>query len=106
MPAFIVNRHTGHRRRVWQVRREQQLIKEPLCWLCAQRGLVVEATVADHIVPHKGDVAAFISGELQSLCKPCHDKLAQERDHKGFHSAVDTDGYPLDPAHPWHTGRR
>ncbi|CAO4162660.1 Putative HNH nuclease YajD [Methylorubrum populi] len=65
----------------WQRRRAAQLRLEPLCRRCRDEGRIVAATVADHVVPHRGDVAAFWEGELQSLCTPCHNqaKQAEER---------------------------
>lgn len=47
--------------------------------MCKAKGLVTLATVADHIVPHRGDRALFM-GALQSLCVPCHsvDKQREE----------------------------
>jgi 5-methylcytosine-specific restriction enzyme A len=41
---------------------------------------VVLATVAHHLVPHRGDWQLFIAGDLQSLCKRCHDSEAQAED--------------------------
>jgi 5-methylcytosine-specific restriction endonuclease McrA len=35
------------------------------------------ATVADHVTPHRDDHGAFWFGELQSLCKSCHDVKKQ-----------------------------
>lgn len=58
----------------WQRVRLQHLRNEPLCRYCLAKGLVVEATVVDHIVPHKGDHDLFMDPDNhQSLCKSCHD---------------------------------
>lgn len=67
-------------------------------------GQTVEATVADHVVPHRGDIELFFEGRLQSLCKPCHDahKQAQEHSAGGILRGAGLDGAPLDLAHPWH----
>ena len=55
--------------------RSSQLLAEPWCRACARRGVRTRATVVDHIVPHRGDWAKFTDrGNLQSLCKPCHDR--------------------------------
>jgi hypothetical protein len=48
----------------WARRRAHQLRIEPLCRLCLEAGRVTPATVADHIVPHRGDFTAFRLGEL------------------------------------------
>jgi 5-methylcytosine-specific restriction protein A len=38
-------------------------------------GLVVLATVVDHVIPHRGDVELFWKpGNHQALCKACHDR--------------------------------
>ena len=59
--------------------RAQQLAKEPLCRTCRELGFpwgiqAATATVADHIKPHKGNVALFFDpSNLQSQCKRHHD---------------------------------
>jgi len=53
-------------------RRERQLDAEPLCRLCPSDSKRL-AEVADHVVPHNDDYGLFWFGELQSLCKSCHD---------------------------------
>ena len=87
--------------RKWRNRREQQLREHPLCRLCmAIRGKVTAATVADHVIPHRGDLALF-EGELQSLCKSCHDSWKQEFERTGTFRGCDLNGYPLSPFHAW-----
>lgn len=55
--------------------RPMQLLQEPFCRECAKRGHRVYATVADHVVPHRGNMDLFTDrGNLQSLCKRCHDR--------------------------------
>ncbi|MFT3664632.1 HNH endonuclease signature motif containing protein [Piscinibacter sp.] len=66
----------------WQKARRAYLAKHPICVMCEQRGVVRQATVVDHRVPHKGDQTLFWDrANWQSLCQPCHDgpKRAQER---------------------------
>jgi 5-methylcytosine-specific restriction protein A len=64
----------------WQQARAGWLAKHPLCVQCHARGLVVEATDVDHIVPHKGDMTVFWDrSNWQSLCASCHSaKTARE----------------------------
>lgn len=64
----------------WQMRRLAQLRAYPLCRYCERQGRVTAATVADHIIPHRGDPSLF-AGPLQSLCATCHNtvKRAEER---------------------------
>ncbi|MDR7230621.1 5-methylcytosine-specific restriction endonuclease McrA [Caulobacter sp. BE264] len=61
----------------WHRIRARQLRDHPLCALCEEDGLVVPATVCDHVEQHGGDEEKFWSGPFQSLCKPCHDRRKQ-----------------------------
>ncbi len=56
----------------WRKKRLHQLIKEPLCQDCLNRGKEELALIADHVIDHKGDPYLFWSGKLQSLCPSCH----------------------------------
>ncbi len=51
-----------------------------LCRRCLEDGRATEATVVDHVRPHRGDLALFWDpANHQPLCKPCHDsKTARE----------------------------
>lgn len=64
----------------WSKARAAYLRAHPLCVRCEAKGLVVAASVVDHIVPHRGDPKLFWdSGNWQPLCKVCHDhKTATE----------------------------
>lgn len=89
-------RHLYGRAR-WKALRNHQLSCSPLCAFCLRRDQVEVATVVDHIVPHKGDEALFFDpSNLQSLCKPCHDrdKAAEERGQTVIYYG--TDGYPIE----------
>ena len=68
--------------RDWSKARRLFLQDEPLCRRCAERGLLVAATVVDHITPHKGSAALFWNRDnWQPLCKRCHDrKTVSERE--------------------------
>lgn len=61
----------------WKARRAEQLTREPYCERHKAKGEIIIATVAHHKVAHRGDWDLFIGGELQSLCKTCHDGEAQ-----------------------------
>jgi len=84
---------------------KHQLQREPWCRLCRARGETTVATVVDHIHPHHGDVNQFWCGELQSLCRPCHDSEKKFTENRGFDNTIGADGMPLDPRHPIYTGR-
>lgn len=42
--------------------------------MCQAEGKTRAATIADHVTPHRGNEDLFWNGELQSLCKPHHDR--------------------------------
>ena len=90
----------------WQAKRTEQLQREPLCKFCLEVGRVKAATVADHVIPHKGDLTLFFEGETQSLCAVCHNAAKQQIERGGFHSAADADGYPIDQNHPVNRPRK
>lgn len=52
--------------------------------MCQEQGTVTPATVADHVVPHRGDQEAFWSGALQSLCAEHHDSIKQRDERRGY----------------------
>ena len=64
----------------WRKARYHYLMSHPLCRTCEQDGRLSEATVVDHIVPHRGDKDLFWdSSNWQPMCKHCHDvKTATE----------------------------
>jgi 5-methylcytosine-specific restriction protein A len=65
----------------WRKLRKIFLQKYPLCNKCKQNGKYVEATVVDHIEPHRGDEKLmWDESNWQSLCKPCHDKKTGKYD--------------------------
>ena len=68
----------------WDTRRRRQLVAEPWCRECAAKGLRVPATDVDHVVPHRGNVEAFLHGELHSLCHACH--AAKTLAENGYYS--------------------
>lgn len=73
----------------WQKESKRYLRDNPLCVMCKANGRFVEATVVDHIVPHRGNQKLFWShSNWQALCKPCHDKK-QER--KTVHLHIPTE---------------
>ncbi|GAB6990868.1 HNH endonuclease [Paenibacillus pini] len=57
----------------WRKARLGYLQKHPLCVYCFKVDKLTEATVVDHIKPHKGDKELFWnSSNWQSLCASCH----------------------------------
>jgi 5-methylcytosine-specific restriction protein A len=60
--------------RKWKTFRLSFLADHPLCETCRAEGRLTEATVVDHVTPHKGDREAFWAGPFQSLCEVCHNR--------------------------------
>lgn len=90
----------------WVARRKQQLSYHPLCARCLQQGLIVEAKVAHHTTPHKGDWELFMHGALASSCKPCHDTIEQSIERLGYEKGNNVAGDPVDPKHPWNKKKK
>jgi len=97
---------TWYSSRRWRKRRALQLRMFPLCKMCEARGIATPAVIADHVESHEGDWNAFMLGELQSLCKPCHDSLKRRLDLDGHTQDIDADGWPTDPSHPANAASR
>ena len=81
-----------YKRRAWRRKSRAQLQREPLCCDCLERGLVVPAEHADHIVPHRGDPDLFWRGALASRCAPCHSIKTAREQGKTVKRAVSPDG--------------
>lgn len=63
------------------------------------------ATVANHVVPHRGNMALFRDPRnLESVCKRCHDSVIQSEERLGYSKQIGADGFPLDPNHPAYRG--
>lgn len=86
----------------WRTARKRFLNANPLCKEHKERGLVVEATIVDHIIPHRGNERLFWDeNNWQSLCKPCHDSHKQRFERSGHVVGCGLDGIPVDPRHHW-----
>jgi hypothetical protein len=74
-----------------------QLSVEPLSRMCQAEGRVTSATVADHVVAHRGDPDLFWSGPFQSLCATCHSRFKQSQESGGTKHLMgcDAQGEPL-----------
>jgi hypothetical protein len=62
--------------------------------------------VADHVIAHRGNPELFWYGQLQSLCKQCHDMCKTADDLRGYSLDLDPLGWPSDPRHPTNASRR
>jgi len=65
----------------WRTASKRFLRCNLLCVHCMKDSKLVNATVVDHIIPHRGDKALFWDeGNWQALCKRCHDKKTRTED--------------------------
>jgi 5-methylcytosine-specific restriction endonuclease McrA len=82
----------------WRKLRLVHLAKQPLCVYCQKQGKVVQANVVDHIKPHRGvESLQYDPDNLQSLCKPCHDRHKQREENSGKKFVpIGLDGYPIE----------
>ena len=85
----------------WRKLRKAQLISQPLCEMCKDIGNITEATVVDHVEPHRGNEDKFWTGPFQSLCKQCHDSHKQRQENGGGVMGCDEQGFPIDSDHSW-----
>ena len=72
--------------REWKELRVRKLRTNPLCEVCAERGLVVAASQVHHVRPIEDTTSldemrarAFDWNNLQSLCIPCHAAIHKEQ---------------------------
>lgn len=66
---------------LWRKYRLGFLRENPLCVLHLARGLVVPATVCDHIEDHKGDQVLFWApSNHRALCARCHNERVDSGD--------------------------
>jgi 5-methylcytosine-specific restriction enzyme A len=68
--------------------------------MCLAHGRVTRATVADHVIAHKGNYDLFWHGKLQSLCTIHHNSTKKQIETIGYSRHIGTDGWPTDPNHP------
>jgi len=72
--AYFDAEHGFYRSKAWRSLRESVLKERPLCRRCESLGLIVAATVVDHIQPIKTGGARFDWNNLQPLCVSCHNR--------------------------------
>lgn len=83
--------HDWYNKSIWtDDLRPAQLMRQPFCRVCLDRGFRTRATVVDHVIPFRGNWALFVDpNNHQSLCKRCHDrKTAQEQAERRKNSVV------------------
>ena len=73
----------------WRTSCKAYLREHPLCEICKRNGKYVQATVVDHIKPHRGDNKLFLDkSNWQILFKNCHDKKTGRFDSKPTYSYI------------------
>ena len=82
----------------WRKLRIAVLEAEPLCEYCLWFGRTSEATLVDHIEPHRGDEVLFWDRDnLASSCAPCHSSFKQRLENGSTNTlAFDEGGYPIE----------
>lgn len=69
----------------WLDIRANQLRRFPHCSMCLDAGNRVQASVCDHVTPHRGDPILFWFGPFQSLCAHHHNSAKQRIERaKGY----------------------
>lgn len=93
--------------KAWKLRVAAQRAKVPWCEPCKLLGRSRPMQVANHKTPHRGDPWLFWHGPLESACFDCHNQMIQKAEAQGFRvDAVDDEGWPADPNHPFNRPRR
>ncbi len=103
-PQAIAYRRMYHTL-AWRQRRARQLAREPWCAMCLAQGKQMRASVADHVVPHRGDAQLFWQGRLQSLCLTHHASDKARIEINGYSTSIGDDGWPTDARHYANTGK-
>jgi 5-methylcytosine-specific restriction enzyme A len=94
-----------YRTALWRQGRLVHLMEYPLCARCLRNNCLTQATVVHHIKEHRGDWDLFSDPtNWESRCGPCHNRIEQAIESRGYDSAVGADGWPEDPKHPLYTG--
>jgi 5-methylcytosine-specific restriction protein A len=80
-----------YKTRKWQLMRQAQLSKSPLCASCLIRGIVTQGHHVDHVFPWAQiNPQAFTLNLFQTLCAPCHSvKTAHEQRGEILHFTPD-----------------
>ena len=96
----------------WQATRERILLRDRYTCQQCRCGLTggrthPRAAVVHHLKPHHGEAELFwcADDDLESVCKRDHDNALQREETKGYSDRIGVDGWPVDPKHPFHTGK-
>lgn len=85
----------------WAALRKDCLRRDRYQCQIRMHGCQINARLADHITPHRGDRDLFFDlTNLQASCKHCHDSHKQRAENRDFDGAIDETGWPTDSRHP------
>lgn len=91
--AYSKSYHGLYKTAAWLRMRKLKLSEQPLCARCNQLGVTTQATVVNHIKPHKGDVNLFHDySNIEGVCAPCHDGVIK-REERNKMPKVSLDGW-------------
>lgn len=65
--------------KVWARLRQKQLAEFPLCHECQKLGRTTAATMVHHVVPIREGGRRLDQANLESLCRPCHERMHPEK---------------------------
>lgn len=69
----------------WRKVRAAFLKKYPSCFICGS-----PAVIADHIIPHRGDLTLFYDTDnLQPMCQSCHSRKTFKENNNFHKDAID-----------------
>lgn len=68
----------------WRKIRKTVLSRHPICEMCKKNGIITASNVADHKIPHRGDMKKFFDlSNLWGLCDSCHSSTKQRIEKSG-----------------------
>ena len=86
----------------WFKARARHKRANPHCIMCLAEGRETKAEHVDHIISIRQRPDLRLDPKnWQSLCAHHHDLITQSIDGGDLRGAVDVEGNPLDPNHPW-----
>lgn len=106
VPSWRTDKRSAHERGYgyqWQKARNLYLQSNPLCVYCKEDGRVEEATVVNHVIPHKGDQSLFWDqSNWAAICALHHDSTVSREESRGVKIGGDAEGNPLDKNSHWY----
>jgi 5-methylcytosine-specific restriction enzyme A len=85
----------------WQRARLVHLSESPVCVCCQANGVIVPATMVDHVVPHKGNPDVFWNkADWQSLCDWCHKAIKASVEYSWLNKQATIASLRLNRKHP------